>query len=77
MSFASSDLGVLGNLAKALGLFDAAGQPNQNWFAHPEDSLKNMLANEAQRAATAAGRANSWSGSGRSRVANRILPVST
>ena len=51
MSFGSGDLGVLGNLAKALGIFDAGGNPNQGWFAHPEDSLENMLANEAQRAA--------------------------
>ncbi|MFT3666668.1 DUF6603 domain-containing protein [Piscinibacter sp.] len=50
MGFAA-DLGVLGNLAKALGLFDANGNPNQGWFAHPEDSLKNMLADPAQRAA--------------------------
>lgn len=51
MSFGTGDLGVLGNLAKALGLFDAAGNPNQGWFANPEASLKTMLANEAQREA--------------------------
>lgn len=51
MGMTSGDLGVLGQLAKALGLFDASGNPNQGWFAHPEESLKNMLANEAQRAA--------------------------
>ena len=51
MSFNSDDLGVLGQLAKALGLFDASGNPNQGWFAHPEDSLKRMLASEAQREA--------------------------
>lgn len=49
MSFGSGDLGVLGNLAKALGIFDSSGNPNQGWFANPEASLKNMLANEAQR----------------------------
>lgn len=76
MSFASSDLGVLGNLAKALGLFDAAGQPNQNWFAHPEDSLKNMLANEAQRAALIAFVDEALGGADRSSEAGVIwLPI--
>lgn len=51
MNLAGTDLGVLGHLAKALGLFDAAGNPNQGWFANPEASLKNMLADPAQRAA--------------------------
>ncbi|MDB5750809.1 MAG: putative transcriptional activator SRCAP-like protein, partial [Ramlibacter sp.] len=51
MSFGPGDLGVLGNLAKALGIFDAHGNPNQGWFANPEAALKNMLANEAQRSA--------------------------
>lgn len=76
MSFASSDLGVLGNLAKALGLFDAAGKPNQNWFAHPEDSLKNMLANEAQRAALIAFVDDALGGADRSSEAGVIwLPI--
>ncbi|MBS0435118.1 MAG: hypothetical protein JSR75_09535 [Proteobacteria bacterium] len=76
MSFASSDLGVLGNLAKALGLFDAAGQPNQNWFAHPEDSLRNMLANEAQRAALIAFVDEALGGADRSSEAGVIwLPI--
>jgi hypothetical protein len=51
MSFGSDDLGVLGNLAKALGLFDASGNPNQGWFANPEASLRTMLADAAQRQA--------------------------
>ncbi|WP_374566692.1 DUF6603 domain-containing protein [Ideonella sp.] len=45
------ELGVLGNLAVALGVFDADGQPNGDWFGHPEESLKNMLAKEGQREA--------------------------
>ena len=45
MSFGSSDLGVLGNLAKALGIFKADGSANASWFGHPEASLKTMLAN--------------------------------
>jgi len=45
------DLGILGNLAKALGIFDASGNPNQGWFADPESSLKSMLSSTAQREA--------------------------
>ncbi|MDM0042714.1 hypothetical protein QTH89_26070 [Variovorax sp. J22G21] len=51
MSFASDDLGVLGNLAKALGVFTPEGEPNPGWFGNPEASLKTMLANQAQREA--------------------------
>ena len=51
MSFTSGDLGVLGNLAVALGVFTPDGDPNPDWFGDPEDSLKTMLANEAQREA--------------------------
>ena len=51
MSLGSDDFGVLGQLGKALGLFDADGDPNQDWFANPEQSLKSMLANPAQREA--------------------------
>ena len=51
MTLAASDLGLLGRLAQALGLFGADGQPNPDWFAHPEDSLKNVLAAEPQRRA--------------------------
>ena len=51
MSLGSSDLGVLGNLAKALGIFDADGNPNQGWFADPGASLKTMLFSPAQRGA--------------------------
>jgi len=51
MSLGSDDFGVLGQLGKALGLFDADGDPNQDWFANPEQSLKTMLANPAQREA--------------------------
>lgn len=51
MSLGSDDLGVLGNLGKALGLFDAEGNPDSDWLADPVASLKTMLANPAQRAA--------------------------
>jgi large repetitive protein len=51
VSLGSGDLGVLGNLAKALGIFDAGGSPNQGWLADPGASLKTMLASPAQRAA--------------------------
>ena len=51
MSLGTGDLGVLGNLAKALGLFDSHGNPNGGWFADPEGSLKTMLSDPDQRAA--------------------------
>ncbi|MGE4052638.1 MAG: hypothetical protein AB7F38_16320, partial [Piscinibacter sp.] len=76
MSFGSGDLGVLGNLAKALGLFDAAGNPNQGWFANPEASLKTMLADEAQREALIAFVDDAMGGADRSTEAGVIwLPI--
>ena len=51
MSIGTSDLGVLGNLAVALGLFTPSGDPNPSWFGNPEASLKNILADDDQRAA--------------------------
>nr|MBA3774065.1 hypothetical protein [Ramlibacter sp.] len=51
MSLGTGDLGVLGNLAKALGLFDSAGNPSGGWLADPEGSLKTMLFDPGQRAA--------------------------
>ncbi len=51
MTIAATDLGVLGNLAVALGIFTPDGDPNPDWFGHPEDSLKTILANRAQRQA--------------------------
>jgi large repetitive protein len=49
MTLATGDLGVLGNLAVALGVFTPAGDPNPSWFGNPEASLENILANSAQR----------------------------
>lgn len=54
MTLAAADLGVLGKLAIALGVFTPDGNPNPNWFGDPEASLKDMLANEAQRDALVA-----------------------
>ena len=54
MTFAADDLGVLGNLAVALGVFTPDGDPNPDWFGNPEASLKDMLANEDQREALVA-----------------------
>ena len=53
MTFASNDLGVLGNLAVALGIFESGpgGGPNPDWFGNPEAFLKNILAKEGQREA--------------------------
>jgi hypothetical protein len=44
------DLGILGKLAEALGIFDG-GSPNTDWFANPDLYLKRILANAQQRAA--------------------------
>ena len=51
MAVGKSDLGVLGDLAVALGIFTPGGSPNPDWFGHPEASLTSMLSNPAQRAA--------------------------
>ena len=76
MSFGSRDLGVLGNLAIALGIFKADGSPNQGWFANPEDSLKNMLASEAQRDALIAFVDDAMGGADRSTEAGVVwLPI--
>ena len=76
MSFGSSDLGVLGNLAKALGIFKADGSANASWFGHPEASLKTMLANPAQRAALIAFVDDAMGGADRSTQAGVVwLPI--
>ncbi len=49
MSFDTSDLGVLSNLAIALGVLNPSGQPNPDWFGNPEASLKKILENDSQR----------------------------
>ena len=54
MTIAANDLGVLGNLAVALGIFTSSGEPNPNWFGDPEASLKMVLANDDQRDALVA-----------------------
>ncbi|OYT89030.1 MAG: hypothetical protein CFE46_00930 [Burkholderiales bacterium PBB6] len=45
-----SDLGLLGQLAAALGLFDGE-DPNPDWFSDPAASLTRVLSNPAQREA--------------------------
>ncbi len=76
MSFGAGDLGVLGNLAKALGIFEADGSPNQGWFARPEDFLKNMLADPAQRDALIAFVDEAMGGADRSTEAGVVwLPI--
>jgi hypothetical protein len=76
MSFGSANLGILGNLAKALGIFDASGNPNHGWFADPEASLTNMLANPAQRKALIAFVDDALDGADRSTEAGVIwLPI--
>jgi hypothetical protein len=51
VSVVADDLGVLGNLAVALGVFTPQGDPNPDWFGDPEASLKTMLADDSQRGA--------------------------
>ena len=48
MTVSVNDLGVLGNLAVALGVF-ASGEPNPEWFGDPEVSLKTILEKDEQR----------------------------
>ncbi len=50
MSLNGSDLGVLTDLAKALGLVDAGGNFNADWMSAPGDRLKHVLADDTQRA---------------------------
>jgi len=54
VSLTADDLGVLGNLGKALGFLDGGGNPDPSWFGKPDESLKNVLANEVQRDALVA-----------------------
>ncbi|MBL8301432.1 MAG: hypothetical protein JNM26_01530, partial [Ideonella sp.] len=44
------DLGILGDLAEALGIF-RNGSPNEDWFPNPDVYLKDILADAGQRAA--------------------------
>ena len=54
MTVTADDLGVLGNLATAVGLLDSDGEPNAGWFGDPAKSLSTMLADERQREALVA-----------------------
>ncbi|MBI5721697.1 MAG: hypothetical protein HZC37_28825 [Burkholderiales bacterium] len=75
MNLGSSDLGVLGNLAEALGLF-SGGAPNPGWFGEPERFLKQVLANPAQRAALIAFVDEALGGADRSTTAGVVwLPI--
>jgi large repetitive protein len=49
MTLTGADLGILGDLAKALGLLDAGGDFNGDWMSAPGDHLKHVLADDAQR----------------------------
>ncbi len=51
MTVTADDLGVLGNLATAIGLLDSGGGPDPGWFGDPAASLSTMLADEGQREA--------------------------
>ena len=51
MAVGKSDLGILGDLAVALGIFTPGGSPDPDWFSDPAASLKEMLSNADQRRA--------------------------
>jgi hypothetical protein len=75
VTFRTEDLGALGNLAEALGIFQN-GNPNPDWFGRPEDFLGTMLANEAQRAALIAFVDDALGGADRTTEAGVIwLPI--
>ncbi|HEX3609322.1 MAG TPA: DUF6603 domain-containing protein [Solirubrobacterales bacterium] len=54
MSLTGTDLGVLENLARALGLLDGSGDFDSEWVSAPGDHLKQVLADEGQRASLVA-----------------------
>jgi hypothetical protein len=49
MTMRVDDLAELGDLAKALGIVDGAGDFRADWFTRPGDYLSGMLADETQR----------------------------
>ncbi len=51
MTITAGDLGVLGNLATALGFLDGGGNANPGWFGAPDESMRTMLADDGQREA--------------------------
>ena len=76
MAVGKSDLGILGDLAVALGIFTPGGSPNADWFSDPAASLKSMLGNADQRQALIAFVDAALGGADRSTEAGVIwLPV--
>ncbi len=53
MSTTTADLGVLGSLATAIGLFED-GAANSDWFGRPDHYLARMLSDDTQREALVA-----------------------
>jgi hypothetical protein len=49
MSFGGSDLGVLGDLAGAVGLTDDSGSFREDWLSKPGEYLSSVLAEDHQR----------------------------
>jgi hypothetical protein len=77
MAFATQDLGVLGNLAEALGIFQG-GTPNGDWFGQPEQFLATMLSDQGQRAALLAFVDEAMGGADRTTEAGVVwLPIVT
>lgn len=48
MTTSTADLGVLGSLATAIGLFED-GAPNSDWFGRPDHYLARILSDDTQR----------------------------
>lgn len=53
MTMTGEDLGVLGNLAEAIGIFEG-GSPNSDWIGRPDHYLARMLSDDDQRQALVA-----------------------
>jgi hypothetical protein len=51
MTVTADGLGILGDLAKALGMLDASGAPEPAWFGDPGTYLGQVLADDDQRRA--------------------------
>ena len=73
MSLGRSDLGVLGDLAGAVGLTDSGGEFQTDWLSNPGDYLSSVLADEHQRNSLVTFVDNVLGGSQQSRAADGTI----
>ena len=73
MSLGGSDLGVLGDLAGAVGLTDSGGSFQTDWLSNPGDYLSSVLADEHQRESLVSFVDNVLGGSQQSRAADGTI----